>query len=319
MKHCVLLIAGLLLLPAFYAFAAEPPHLGFVYPAGGRQGSVLEVEVGGKAIKNASGVIVNGSDVYAVILPEEILAPFGEVSGESKETFKKREKVFQDKKAKKNRRNDPFPETLLLRIAILDRAEPGERELRLITPGGLSNRVAFRVGTLTEAQELEPNNRKDQANEVKSLPAVLNGQILAGDTDCFKIPGKKGQLLTLKAEARSLKPFMADAVPGWFQASMALYDSKGAELCHSDNFLFNQEPLLFYEVPENGDYTVEIRDSIYRGREDFVYRIAVGELSYITRCFPLGAQAGSTAVVSIYGKNLDRQTTEVNTESVSLP
>ena len=49
---------------------------------------------------------------------------------------------------------------------------------------------------------------------------------------------------------------------------------------------------------------VEIRDSIYRGREDFVYRLAVGELPFITGVFPLGARSGAKTAVQVSGWNL---------------
>jgi hypothetical protein len=49
---------------------------------------------------------------------------------------------------------------------------------------------------------------------------------------------------------------------------------------------------------------VEIRDSIYRGRDDFVYRIAIGESPFVTGIFPLGGQAGSQTAVEVTGWNL---------------
>ena len=35
-----------------------------------------------------------------------------------------------------------------------------------------------------------------------------------------------------------------------------------------------------------------INDAIYRGREDFVYRVTVGELPFVTSIFPLGRPRG---------------------------
>ena len=49
---------------------------------------------------------------------------------------------------------------------------------------------------------------------------------------------------------------------------------------------------------------VEIRDSIYRGREDFVYRITIGELPFVTGVFPLGGRAGTQVSVELQGWNL---------------
>ena len=49
---------------------------------------------------------------------------------------------------------------------------------------------------------------------------------------------------------------------------------------------------------------LEIHDSIYRGREDFVYRITVGELPFVTSIFPLGGPAGARTTVELKGWNL---------------
>jgi hypothetical protein len=99
-------------------------------------------------------------------------------------------------------------------------------------------------------------------------------------------------------------PYLADAVPGWFQATLALYDAEGKEVAFADDYRFDPDPVLLYEVPKDGVYTLEVHDSIYRGREDFVYRVAVGEQPFITRSFPLGGRRGSKAIASIDGWNL---------------
>ena len=93
------------------------------------------------------------------------------------------------------------------------------------------------------------------------------------------------------AAARELIPYISDAVPGWFQATLALYDAKGKEVGYADDYRFHPDPVLYYEIPADGDYSLEIKDSIYRGREDFVYRITVGELPFVTGIFPLGGNA----------------------------
>jgi hypothetical protein len=44
----------------------------------------------------------------------------------------------------------------------------------------------------------------------------------------FKFKGaKKGDKLVFVAMARKLVPYLADAVPGWFQAVLHLYDEQG--------------------------------------------------------------------------------------------
>ena len=126
--------------------------------------------------------------------------------------------------------------------------------------------------------------------------------------------------LVVVAAARELIPYLADAVPGWFQAALALYDAKGHELEHADHYLFHPDPVLHYEIPKDGEYVVEIRDSIYRGREDFVYRITLGELPYVTSIFPLGGPAGAQTTVELKGWNLPVTTlTLTNTEPGIYP
>jgi len=65
--------------------------------------------------------------------------------------------------------------------------------------------------------------------------------------------------------------------------------------------------VLSYEIPKDGDYLIEIKDSIYRGREDFVYRIALGELPFVTSVFPLGTRVDATTEVELKGWNLRRR------------
>ncbi|HEY5621780.1 MAG TPA: hypothetical protein VIR77_04185, partial [Pontiella sp.] len=193
------------------------------------------------------------------------------------------------------------------RVIIDSAASTGDRELRIDTPAGLSNPISFQVGSLAETGEVEPNDdHMTPELETVDLPVVMNGQILPGDIDHFRFKAVKGDSLVVNVGARRLIPYLADAVPGWFQAVVALYDEDGNEVAYQDDYKFNPDPVLFFDVPQSGIYTLSIRDSIYRGREDFIYRIAVGELPFITGIFPLGAQMGSTVDIALSGRNLPK-------------
>ena len=76
-----------------------------------------------------------------------------------------------------------------------------------------------------------------------------------------------------------------------------------AESSYADDFRFDPDPSLVCEIPADGEYVLEIKDAIYRGREDFVYRIAIGELPFVTAIFPLGARAGDELRVATSGWN----------------
>src|ERR1035441_9895771 len=49
---------------------AQPlsPHIGYVYPAGGRQGAVFQVAVGGQYLNSATNAYVSGTGVQAVVV-----------------------------------------------------------------------------------------------------------------------------------------------------------------------------------------------------------------------------------------------------------
>ena len=219
--------------------------------------------------------------------------------------------------------NRQLGESVLIEIKIDPDAAPGDRELRVRTKSGLTNPVVFQVGQLPEVRELEPNDRKGGPNmsrlsslgrdprvkkllepETIELPALLNGQIMPGDVDRFVFRATAGQNLVIAASARRLVPYLADAVPGWFQATLALYDPAGNEVAFADDYRSDPDPVLFYTIPKDGRYELEIRDAIYRGREDFVYRIAISEQPFITRVFPLGGRQGAETLASIGGWNL---------------
>ena len=360
------------------------PRIGYLYPGGGQQGTVIQISAGGQYLNGASDVYISGQGVHGSIV--KYIKPLRNLQREQRQLIQTRLKEVRDmrlaelpgsrsrsnssreksvKKAadkpgqsekekdtkteevkmpdhpllydmedkslrelahissvlffprSKLQTNRQLAETVLIEIKIDPDAQPGNRELRLVTKTGLTNPMVFQVGLLPEVRELEPNNR--QAYQIPTnmakvrnlprekplnLPVLLNGQIMPGDVDRFRFRAIKGQQLVIEAHARSLVPYLADAVPGWFQAMLALYDAGGKEVAFADDYRFNPDPVLFYKIPENGEYELEIRDSIYRGREDFVYRIAVSEQPFITQTFPLGGRAGVDTVASIDGWNL---------------
>jgi len=217
-------------------------------------------------------------------------------------------------------------ETVRLQIKLDPEAGIGEHELRLVTPNGVTNPIIFCTNDLPEFSKVPAKVESEVAKASKAvqkakaqikmptrpelevtditLPTIVNGQITPGGVDRYRLQATKGQHLVIAAGVRELIPYISDAVPGWFQAAIGLYDASGKELSYADHYTFHQDPVLYYEIPTDGAYTLQIHDSIYRGREDFVYRIAVGELPYVTSIFPLGGKAGLRTSIEVKGWNL---------------
>ncbi len=267
----------------------KPAHIGFLYPAGGRQGTTVTVKIGGENVYGATTALISGTGVTAQVIDSK--------DPEAGVEFKKR------KNKKKNQA--VIDEVVTLRISVAPDVEPGSRDLCLVTTNSLSNKLTFQIGQLNEVQEVETNNTLKAAMTLPALPVAVNGVILPGDVDAFRFSAVKGQQLVAEVAARALLPYIADGVPGWFQAIIVLYDSRGTQVAQASEFQFRQDPVLFYKIPEDGLYTLTIRDSLYRGREDFVYRVKLGELPFITGVFPLGALRGDKPVrVTLTGVNL---------------
>jgi len=370
------------------------PHIGYLYPAGAKQGTTFKITVGGQELRGANKVYISGEGVTASVIQsarqpnniqkeqreyitkrlKEVKAKrLSEASGAgrdaviNKRTVKKKGKT--DKKDETENQvammrierisklpllydldnkslrelehiknivftprmfkqlNSQLADQLLVEVTVAPDTVPGSYEFRVGTKNGLSNPVVFQVGTFAETSELEPNGQdhnlegrikktstKPKPNPIK-IPVVVNGQIMPGDVDRFQFDAKQGQKLVIDAQARSLIPYLADAVPGWFQATLTLYDQNGKEVAFTDDYRFNPDPVLFYQIPKDGKYELEIRDSIYRGREDFVYRISIGQSPFITGMFPLGSSQGTKTVAFIEGWNLADKSLTLDTKS----
>ncbi|MCB9882572.1 MAG: PPC domain-containing protein [Planctomycetes bacterium] len=185
-------------------------------------------------------------------------------------------------------------EVLELELLIEPDAALGERDLRLRGPRGSSNPRPFHVSDLPELTEREPNDRAASGDTAIDVPCIVNGTVGFRDVDRFDVRVRAGHAIRVDVQARRLIPYLADAVPGWFQARLALYDAQGVERAFVDDHAFDPDPWLVYEPPSDGVVTLELRDALHRGREDFVYRMVIDEVDAYTPlgpAFPLLASA----------------------------
>jgi len=329
------------LVSAFAAQAQNAPHIGYVYPAGGRQGATFLVTVGGQfpsGITNFA-VVMDGDLAHAkVVAYDRPLKPM------EQQAMKEELNRFQEKRKSGERltetelarleqikrllmqfgrrpANPAISEFMTLQLTLATNLAPGDHEIRVRALGGLSNPLKFCVGLLPETSKPDwkavPKDRGSMdpampppTEATVKLPATINGQIPPGGADRYQFWARQGQQIVLAVEARQLIPYLADAVPGWFEAVLTIYDSKGREMANEERFRFKPDPVIHFEVPSNGTYTVEIHDSLYRGREDFVYRMTIGELPFVTGIFPLGGKAGEKTSIALTGWNLPEKSFE---------
>lgn len=215
-------------------------------------------------------------------------------------------------------------ELVFAEVTVAPDAKPGRREIRVITKRGISNALPFFVGQVPEVARKSMKTCKkpvlgkeyltqskmpiDEVEMRIEVPCTMNGQLAAGELNRYRFPASKGQRLVISAQARQLIPYVADGVPGWFQAVLRLHDANGKEMAYNDDFRFHPDPVLYFEVPEDGDYVLTINEALFRGRESFTYRITIGELPFVTSIFPLGGRAGQPVKIEMNGWNLEKTT-----------
>ena len=266
-----------------FAHAAE---LGCLYPAGGAPGTSFDVSVRGQALKMASGALVSGSGVEAALIKVIPLDPA--MPG-------------------KRRKVPALQDEVVFRVTIDKNAAIGPRDFRLVCSNDFTVPLTFHVGRFPEVTESEPNDDTFHGMMLETLPVCVNGRITDPDTDTFRFKAVKGQTLVAQVEGRALTPYLADAVPGWFQPLLKLFNGQGQELMSADDFRFDPDPILVFKVPATGDYAIQIRDAISRGRDDFVYRLTLGELPLVTGFSPMGGKKGDILNVTLEGVNLSSQ------------
>ncbi|MBR4596843.1 MAG: PPC domain-containing protein, partial [Opitutales bacterium] len=279
---------------AGFAFA-KPPSVMFVYPAGGKVGTSFKATIGALDADFASGISISGEGVSAKILGIEEMPP------ERAEAAAKRNEAKGMK-------------FVIAEIKIAKNAEIGVRDLRLTSTEGASTRYFFEVENLSETLEAADHQSIKTAQKIEKLPAVVNGQVYEGERDFYEFKLEKGKTYVFDLHARKIRPYLADAVPGWFQATMRLYGQDGKSAEYADDFQNSPDPVLIYTPEVSGKYFLEVKDALYRGRDDFVYRLRCGELPYIKSIFPCGGNSAAATEVELDGANLPAKKLKVKKE-----
>ncbi len=170
---------------------------------------------------------------------------------------------------------------LLVTVAADADATPGWRSFVGWAWNGLSAPRQFEVTTTPRTAEplyVAPHRPQPEPPlvDVRKGRAVLDGQILPGSTDAFRLHLAGKRRYSFKVTARELQPYIGDAVPGFFNAVITLKDSRGNTVAVADDEArFRPDPVLIFSPPADGIYSLEIHDVLYRGRADFVYTIDV--------------------------------------------
>jgi hypothetical protein len=274
--------------------SAQKMSIGFIYPAGAEMGTTTEIEIGGLNVNAATEVIISGDGIKT-----EIIQGY-----KSKSQLKSK----NSGKGKLDEQSSPqLADRIGVRITVAKNAHPGLRDLRVQSANGISNKLSFEVGQYPNLLE-QKGSTALKPMVVEKLPITLCGQIFPGEIDYFSFKAEKGMTLVASVKARTLVPYIADAVPGWFQPIIRLKNSKGREIGYNDDFRNGVDPVIITKIEESDNYTLSITDAIFRGRDDFNYRIELGEIPFLEYIYPCVGRIGNQLKLTVKGVNLTENT-----------
>jgi hypothetical protein len=198
----------------------------------------------------------------------------------------------------------PVLNQIKLKITAAADAPLGVREVRVVTPRGVSSAGQIVIGDEPEILEKEPNNDAAQAQEI-TAPVTINGRIQqAEDVDTFKFKVQAGEELTFAVICARLEDRIHD-LQEHADPMLSLRDSTGRELAANDDY-YRADPLLHYKFDKAGEYNVQVRDVRYMGNPYWTYRLVVTKRPFITSVVPMAVRPGTSTDVKSSGFNLDQ-------------
>jgi len=177
-----------------------------------------------------------------------------------------------------------------LTIAIAADVPPGNHSMRIRTKTGISHARQFFVGIFPNVEEKEPNS-EFETPQVISFNQTIEGVVQNEDVDYYRVTAKKGQRISVEVDGLRLGYTV-------FDPFLAIIDKDRFEKVVSDDtILHRQDGYCSYVAEEDGDYTVMIRESSYRGGGSSFYRLHVGGYRRPDVVYPAGGKIGSKAKV----------------------
>ncbi|MBU6399293.1 MAG: hypothetical protein KGS61_03160 [Verrucomicrobia bacterium] len=235
---------------------AELPlaRLDTVVPAGGRQGTTVEVRVTGADLDEAQEIYFSGPGISATRKPSP----------------------------------DGGADRFLVRIAA--DAAPGVYDARVVGRFGITNPRAFVVGDLPERTSSATNSTPTTATTM-AVNTTVNGCARPDAIEYFQMAAKTGQRVLIDCAARNLDSRM--------EPVLIVGDTAGRELGRN-----RSGGLLDFTAPADGEYLLRVHDRLYRGGDEYFYRLTIGTAPRIDFVLPAAGQPGTTGQYMLSGRDL---------------
>jgi hypothetical protein len=195
-----------------------------------------------------------------------------------------------------------------LKLTVAADVPVGVYPVRVKTDRGVSNPFLLAVGQFPNVAEAEPNSAFEQAQAI-AVPAVVEGQAAGADVDYFKFAGTKGQRILIDAQCAR--------IGSGVDPQVRLTTAGRAFVASADDSAgLMTDARLAAELPEDGEYVVEISDTKYQGGGRAVYRLVVGPVPAAEEVYPLGGRRGETTGFELRGGTLPGEAPHVAAATV---
>ncbi|MDB5390237.1 MAG: hypothetical protein JWM11_5883 [Planctomycetaceae bacterium] len=270
---------GLVFVVSAVAVQADPPEAKYIFPAGGRRGTVVPVRIGGCNFHDRAVFHLAGSGVKAA----------GEIARTDTLWFEGPVIPQPASQAKED-----YPLDYANSMDIAADAALGPRWWKVSTSQGVTTSMPFVIGDLPEVVEQELPG--EPAAVTVTLPTTVNGRIFPReDIDLWSFDAAAGQVVTCAVDALRLgSPLMA---------RLELLDPQGKSMSES-LALPGDDALIRFTAPVAGKYSIKIHDVSFGGLQTYVYRLTITAGPYLDHVFPLGGRRGSDVALELAGANL---------------
>lgn len=261
-RASLLLAAAFSLVPADSLAQLPQTRITSLFPPGAQRGTTIEVTVGG------------GTDLDEV---DQLVFSHPGITAAQK----------------RDAAGNPVANTFAVSIAA--DVPAGLYDARVRGLFGISNPRLFRIDSLAESAETEPNNAAAQATPVAvetTLNARANG---AADVDFYRIPVKAGQTISVRSEAARLDSPM--------QPLLQLYSAAGRRLIESRR-VFSQEAGFVWTATSDEELVLRVQDAVYGGGDQFVYRLSISTRPLVDWVDPAFVPASAVTEVTVFGRHL---------------
>ncbi len=174
-------------------------------------------------------------------------------------------------------------------IKVASNAPLGVCDVRFVGRFGVSNPRAIEI-TTNPSWSIPATNISPTAVVSLPLDTIADAHVTANAVDHYGVELKQGQRVIARIVSRELDSKL--------EPILVFFNAEGRELMRA------RHSLLDFTAPSDGNYILKVHDALYRGGDDYFYRLSFLTSPYVDFAIPNVLRTGETNRVVLVGRNL---------------